>query len=171
MIRYTLKCENDHVFESWFPSAEGYDRLRAAGLASCAICGSTEVDKTLMAPQVRPARDRAALPAPDDMPMESPAPQTGGAVAKPGTDTPPEHPSLSTPDTALAKAIARLRDEVEASSDYVGTEFASEARSMFVGDAPERAIHGEASAEEAKALADEGVPILPLPFSNRTKSN
>lgn len=170
MIRYTLKCENDHVFESWFPSAEGYERLRAAGLASCAICGSTSVDKTLMAPQVRPARDRAAAIPPSEMPLESPAPRSGGPVT-PAAEAKPETPSLSAPDTALAKAIARLRAEVEASSDYVGKEFVSEARSMFQGDAPERAIHGEASPEEAKALAEEGVPILPLPFSNRSKSN
>ncbi|MEM1078682.1 MAG: DUF1178 family protein [Pseudomonadota bacterium] len=170
MIRYTLKCENDHIFESWFPSVEGYERLRAAGLASCAVCGSTSVEKTLMAPQVRPARDRAVPTPPSEMPTESPAPQSAGPVT-PAVQATPEHPSLSTPDTALAKAIERLRTEVEASSDYVGEEFVSEARSMSLGDTPERAIHGEASPEDAKALAEEGVPILPLPFSNRTKSN
>lgn len=60
--------------------------------------------------------------------------------------------------------LAKLRREVEAKSDYVGTRFAAEARKMHDGDAPARPIHGEARIDEARALIEDGVPVLPLPF-------
>ena len=58
MIRYALTCDRDHGFESWFQSAEAFDRLRAAALVRCPDCGSGEVTKSLMAPQVQASRDR-----------------------------------------------------------------------------------------------------------------
>lgn len=158
MIRYTLKCDRDHVFDAWFHSADAFEKLRKSRMTSCAVCGSPEVDKTLMAPRVQASRSREIAPLPSE-----------AAATAPGADG--KSFSLSEPDSPLAQAIARLRAEVEASSDYVGTDFATEARAMHLGDTPTRAIHGEARLDEARALAEEGVPILPLPFSNRTKSN
>lgn len=66
MIRYNLKCTNDHQFDSWFADAASYDTLRGRNLVSCAVCGDTDVSKSLMAPQIRPARgalSQAASPA------------------------------------------------------------------------------------------------------------
>lgn len=159
MIRYTLKCDRDHVFEAWFQSADAYEKLHKASMTSCAICGSTKVEKSLMAPRVQASRGKTEV-------VETP-PETPPVAKSDGS----ESLSLSEPDSPLAKAISRLRAEVEASSDYVGNEFATQARAMHEGDMPERAIHGEARLEDAKALAEDGVPVLPLPFSTRTKSN
>ena len=131
MIKYTLKCKHGHAFESWFQSAEAFDRLSSAGHISCVECGSTEVEKSVMAPQVRPGR----------------------AVE------------------ARTKALQAMRAHVEENSDYVGGDFATEARAMHLGDAPERSIWGEANATEAKALIDDGVPVLPLPFTPKSKAN
>lgn len=167
MIRYTLKCEQNHVFDGWFPSAEGFERLRAASLTTCTICGSTEVHKCLMAPQVQTARDRPSSGA-EDTGLDTTAPAPNAAAPRPADDAPV---SLSTPETPLAQAIARLRKEVETSSHYVGQNFASEARAMHTGDTPERAIYGEARPEEARALIEDGIPVLPLPFVNKTKTN
>jgi len=158
MIRYTLKCDRDHVFKSWFQSADAFEKLRSTGMASCAVCGSSTVDKTLMAPRVQPGRSKAAPPAPATVP-EGQHEATTAPV------------SLSEPDSPLAKAIQRLRAEVEASSDYVGKDFVRQARAMHLGETQERAIHGEARPEDARALVEEGVPVLPLPFANRSKSN
>jgi hypothetical protein len=167
MIRYTLKCDKNHEFDGWFPSAEGFERLRASRLTTCPVCGSAEVTKTLMAPQVHGGRSRSGdVPAPAHPAALAGTPGAAGTPAPPGAQV-----SLSAPDTPLAKAIARLRAEVEASSDYVGANFVREARAMHHGETPERAIHGEAHPGEARALAEDGIPILPLPFSNRTKSN
>jgi hypothetical protein len=149
MIRYALKCNNDHGFESWFASAAAFDALAASGRITCMHCGSTEVTKSLMAPNVRPARD--AVPSVTETPA-------------------PERP-LSTPANPMEAAIAALRAQVEANSEYVGMNFATEARAIHDGDAPERAIFGEARYDEAKALLDDGIPVAPLPFMPQRKTN
>jgi hypothetical protein len=137
MIRYALRCDRDHGFDSWFGSAEAYDRLRAAGHVACPDCGSTVVDKALMAPSVSPARDKA-LAAPRD-PREA--------------------------------ALAELRRQVEENSEYVGLEFATEARRIHEGEAPERSIYGEARLDEARRLIEDGVPVAPLPFLPKARAN
>lgn len=148
MIRYTLKCDQNHSFESWFASAEAFEKLRAAGMVICAICGSTKVEKALMAPAVRPARKAAA-----------PVPEAAAEVP------------LSAPQNPMEEALAAMRREVEENSDYVGLNFAAEARAMHSGEAPERAIHGEAKLDEARALLEEGIPVTPLPFLPKRSTN
>jgi len=147
MIRYTLKCDKEHSFDSWFSSAAAFDALLAKGMVSCTICGSATVEKALMAPAVRPARKAAAAEA-----------------------TKPEAP-LSAPQTGIEEAFAAMRQAVEANSDYVGVNFVSEARAMHEGAKPERAIHGEARLDEAKALLDDGIPVMPLPFLPKRSRN
>jgi len=132
MIKFTLKCAQGHDFDSWFQSASAYDRLSATGMVSCAVCGSTQVEKA------QAAREEGAL--------------------------------TRKPDTA-EQAIAALRRKVEANADYVGTRFAQEARDMHEGVLPERAIYGEARPEEARRLIEDGIPVAPLPFAPRRKTN
>ena len=146
MIRYRLRCAEGHEFESWFASAAAYDTLCAAGHLSCAICGNSSVEKALMAPAVSAAAEAEAAPA--AAPAESP-----------------------TGEAELAARIEALRRQIEQNSDYVGMNFVKEARAMHLGDAPERAIHGEARIDEARALLAEGVPVAPLPFIPRRNTN
>lgn len=148
MIQYSLKCDNDHSFDSWFQSASAFEKLQGAGMVSCAICGSTDVKKSIMAPRVATSRKKAD---------------------KPGTETP--KPKLSEPSTAAEQALKELKTQIEKNSTYVGDNFATEARAMHLGDAPERQIHGEAKPEEAKKLIEDGVPVTPLPFMTGRKSN
>ncbi|WP_050929543.1 DUF1178 family protein [Aestuariivita boseongensis] len=150
MIQYTLKCSNGHRFDSWFQSASAFDKLVGANMVSCAICGVDQVEKAVMAPRVRPARN-AAAPQPE---------------AEQVSDRP-----LSKPATPQELALAQLKEHVEKNSDYVGMNFASEARAMHDGDAPARAIHGEARLDEAKKLIEDGVPVAPLPFRPTRKTN
>ena len=147
MIQYALKCSEGHSFDSWFQSAEAYDKLAAAGMVSCAVCGSSKVEKAIMTPRVRPARTAAKL-----------------------ADEPRER-RLSDPASAAEQALAELRRKIEANADYVGKEFADEARKIHLGEAPERSIYGEARVDEAKALAEEGVPVALLPFVPNRKTN
>jgi hypothetical protein len=142
MIRYSLKCAADHGFESWFQSGAAFDSLHAAGHVTCPVCGSSAVEKSLMAPMVRPTREDEAA-----------------------------KPSLGTPATELEQALAALRRQVEENSEYVGVNFVTEARRIHAGDAPERAIYGEARADEAKKLIEDGVPVAPLPFLPARKAN
>lgn len=145
MIRYNLKCGVGHGFDSWFQGADGFATLQAAGQVVCPVCGSPEVEKELMAPAVRPARKAEA--------------------------SAPARPDLSAPASDLEEKIAALRRQIEENSDYVGMNFAAEARAIHAGDAPERAIHGEARPDEARAMIEEGLPVAPLPFLPARKVN
>ncbi|MEO1641642.1 MAG: DUF1178 family protein [Pseudomonadota bacterium] len=133
MIKFHLKCDQDHQFESWFQSNAAFDKLAETGMISCTACGSTEVSKSMMAPAVPAKANSIAVP--------------------------------------TEKALAALREKVETSSDYVGKGFAKEARDMHDGLIPERPIYGEANLKEAKALVDDGVPVMPLPFMPKKKTN
>ncbi len=154
MIQYSLKCPDGHQFDSWFQSADAFDKLHRAGLVTCAICGCGDVEKAIMAPRVRPARSAAT-------PTEPPQPKPDKT-----SETP-----LSAPASAAEQALAELKKQVEANSDYVGENFAKEARAIHTGDAPERAIYGEANLEEAKGLIEDGVPVAALPFRPGRKTN
>jgi hypothetical protein len=151
MIRYTLRCAEGHGFESWFKSGESYEALASSGHVQCPDCGTTKVEKSLMAPQVQPARRKAAA-APAETPARTPGP-------------------LTAPETERERALAELRAQVEANSDYVGMNFVAEARAMHEGLAPSRSIHGEARLDEARKLIEDGVPVAPLPFLPRSRTN
>jgi hypothetical protein len=144
MIRYALTCDKNHDFESWFASADAFDKLKAAGRVSCAVCGSVLVEKSLMAPAVRTSRKAEAAEA--------------------------AHP-LSRPQSEVEEALAALRRQIEENSEYVGLNFAAEARAMHDGDQPHRSIYGEARPEEARRLIDDGVPVAPLPFLPQRRTN
>ncbi|MEO9827400.1 MAG: DUF1178 family protein [Paracoccaceae bacterium] len=159
MIRYALKCESDHSFESWFKSADAFDALVAKRMITCPECGSDHVEKSLMAPGVRASRDTPSAPETD---------QTKETAVEPGVS---QNVMTNAPDPKLAEAIKTIRDHVEKNSDYVGDKFAEEARAMHDGDTPHRPIYGEAKVEDAKKLIDDGVPALPLPFIPRQKTN
>ncbi|PJE36448.1 DUF1178 domain-containing protein [Pseudooceanicola lipolyticus] len=139
MIQYALKCAEGHTFDSWFQSAEAFDRLARTGMVSCAVCGGTKVEKAVMTPRV-------------------------------STGEKPKGP-LSKPASPAEQAMAELRRRVEENSDYVGADFVREARAMHDGDIPERAIYGEARIDEARKLAEDGIPVAPLPFMPNRKSN
>ncbi|WP_291734983.1 DUF1178 family protein [Leisingera sp. F5] len=170
MIQYSLKCTDGHSFDSWFQSAAAFDKLAAAGLVSCAVCGGAQVEKAIMAPRVRPGRKAVSA-------VGEPEPQTTAPAAPvPVPSTAPATPLagpglLSRPSGEVEQAIADLRKKVEENSDYVGGSFVQEARAMHLGEAPERAIHGEAKLEDARELIEEGVPVMPLPFRPGRKTN
>lgn len=196
MIQYALKCENGHRFDSWFQSAAAFDKLTAVGMVTCEACGSSKVEKAIMAPRVQSARksvsaqidaqqrqvekqaeqqaeqQRDQTPAaspgtqPTNLPTNQPSPSAPADIS--GSDAPA---SLSAPDSDQARAIQELKKQVEANSEYVGKSFADEARAMHLGDTPERAIHGEANLDDAKQLLEDGVPVVPLPFTPGRKTN
>ena len=143
MIKFSLTCANDHAFESWFQSSAAFDTLCAKSLVNCGTCGSTEITKSLMAPAVRPARGQQ------------------GASERALTG------AISDRETELEK----LRKHVEMNSDYVGMNFAAEARAMHEGDAPSRSIYGEAKVDDARSLIEDGVPVAPLPFRPTRQTN
>ena len=153
MIRYALRCEAGHDFESWFSNSEAYDKQRKRGLVSCPLCGSARVEKAVMAPSLG-ASGR------DEMPVVEPgkAPE-----APPPENMPAPVAMISKQERELRKKLKELRDHVTKNADYVGPKFPEEARRMHYGEIEHRSIYGEATPDAAKALADEGIEFHPLP--------
>ncbi|MFQ5439083.1 MAG: DUF1178 family protein [Paracoccaceae bacterium] len=153
MIRYALKCDRDHSFESWFRSAKAFDALRASDMVACVVCGSTSVKKAIMAPRVAPHRQ--TLPPNRKAPPPTPAPRG----------------ILSEPASPAEQMLRELRTHIEERSENVGQDFAREARAIFEGNAPRRPIIGEAKPQEAKSLIEDGIPVAPLPWCDGSKTN
>ena len=164
MIQYAIKCTDGHEFDSWFQSASAFDKLVAAGMVSCVVCGGTNVVKAIMTPRVRTGRKAATLPDMGDT-RETDLPVPSDPTPKPSSNP------LSEAKNPAEQALADLRKKVEANADYVGKDFAAEARAMHLGDTPVRSIYGEAGLEEAKQLVEDGVPVAPLPFRPNRKIN
>jgi len=158
MIHYQLRCtstEQEHAFDGWYRDSAAFDSLVRAGLVECPLCGGTGVARALMAPAIpkkgRPARDAAAPAAP-------PAP------------APPEAPAAAAgPMPAQLRAmLQKLRAEVERTCDYVGDDFAEEARRMHNGESERRGIFGEASDAETEALREDGIEVSRVPWVPRS---
>ncbi|GGF44983.1 hypothetical protein GCM10007301_00590 [Azorhizobium oxalatiphilum] len=148
MIRYTLKCVQDHTFDSWFPSADSFDAQKSRDLVSCPTCGSTQVEKAMMAPAVS-RTDRGTARRPQSAPAAEEAPTS---VALMGEQ-----------EQAFRTLLRELRDHVTSNADYVGDKFANMARQMHEGTLEHRSIYGEASTEDLKALREDEVEVFPLP--------
>jgi hypothetical protein len=151
MIKYALRCEREHGFESWFPDSASYEKQRKRGLVDCPVCGSTKVDKQIMAPNIRVSADI------DVRPQETPAPAAAAAPADPAFVLASEQAKQ------LRAMIRELHAHVAANTEDVGARFAEEARKIHAGEADDRAIRGRASLAEAIELHEEGIGVLPLP--------
>ena len=154
MIRYALRCERGHAFESWFQSSSAYESQEKRKLVNCPVCGSAKVERAIMAPQVVSKKGR-----------ESGAPAPVAPVAAPATEVaaPASTPLLMAQERELRAKLKELRDHIVKNADNVGERFPTEARKMHYGDIEHRPIYGEASPDEARSLIDEGVEVTPLP--------
>lgn len=163
MIRYALRCDKDHSFDSWFRDSAAFDALAAAGALSCPECGSATVSKAIMAPRLgrRRAEPAEVIEAPAAAVPAAPAPATAqGPKPAPAGAVLPEGDKLRV-------LLRELRRQVEANCDYVGPAFAEEARRIHKGESDRRGIYGEASPEEAEALAEEGIEVGRIPWLPR----
>jgi len=141
MIVYDLSCASGHRFEGWFGSSADYALQRERGLVACPQCGSVAIDKAPMAPAVPMKGNRRA---------ESKRPVAGGA--------------LPLEAAAMLRKLAEAQAEALKSSTWVGEAFAEQSRAIYYGEREGAAIHGQASPDEAKALLDEGITVMPLLF-------
>jgi len=142
VIRYSLSCEDGHAFDAWFGGSEAFEDQRDRGLVACPLCGSTKVDKTLMAPSVstsrkkrKPAAERESVPVAANVPSDGEA----------------------------ASMLRKLRQHLTENAEHVGDKFAEEARRIHYNEAEKRGIYGQATSDEARALIEEGIEFHPLP--------
>lgn len=147
MIVFNLRCvPAAHVFECWFDSAAGYEQQQAKGLVACPACGATDVTRAPTAPRLARKGN------------QNPARSSGTPVNRESSDQRPV-------SAGLGEALAKIADAQAAAlknSEWVGGKFSEEARAIHYGETEQRAIHGETTPQEARALHEEGVPVAPL---------
>ncbi|MEN3748743.1 DUF1178 family protein [Sphingomonas sp. HF-S3] len=153
MIVFDLKCGTGHVFEAWFGSSTAYEDQRSRGLLACPMCGSADVAKAVMAPNVAAKgnqRSAPAVPAIQPPPAQPPAP----------ADAPPSPELVKAALATLAQLQAKMLEQ----SQWVGGSFVSRARAMHAGEEDHAPIHGQATPEQARELVEDGIQIAALPF-------
>ena len=155
---FNLKCVHGHAFEGWFKSHVAFEDQQAQGLLTCPFCDSNEVEKTLSAPRLN--LSSAAEP------QESAPPATSEPTASRQAAVMTSAPGGA---PALAAALKMVRERLAQSED-VGDRFAEEARAMHANELPARPIHGQTSLETAQELAEEGIPVVAIPFGNLLKT-
>ena len=175
MICYRLKCTDGHGFEGWFASSSAFDDQRAAGALECPICGSSKVDRALMAPAIASGRRDARRPHTE--PAEAPPASSEAAVAdggaagandgaaeRPPAPVPRSEPNVDGDDgRRLRAAVRALHQVLRQSGTNVGRDFPEHARAIHYGEREPSQIYGQADPDEARELIEEGVSIMPLP--------
>ena len=134
MIRFSLNCEHGHDFEGWFRNNDDFDAQQKLGMIECPACTSKKVGKALMAPSISTSRRKEKV-----------------ALA------------VNAEHRKALQQIKALTEKLRENADYVGDKFAEEARKIHFGETDPRGIYGEATPEEAKSLADDGVEFMPIP--------
>ncbi|HLL27854.1 MAG TPA: DUF1178 family protein [Xanthobacteraceae bacterium] len=142
MIRYVLICGAGHEFESWFSNSKACDAQMKRKLVACPVCGSTAVEKAIMAP---------SLVSPKGTQDQKPTGERQPAML------------LSDKDRELRAMLKTLHAHVKQNAEHVGGEFPKLAREMHYGEIEKRSIYGDAKPEEVRSLIDEGVDVHPLP--------
>jgi len=151
MIHYQLRCDQDHEFDGWFNDSTGFEKQAKRGLIECPTCGATKVRRALMTPAVA-TRDVPETRLPVPVPRVPPPAQ-------------PPQPHAGPPMPArMIAVLQRMREHVEKNCDYVGPEFAEEARKIHRGEAEVRGIYGETTPDEAETLAEEGIEVRSIPW-------
>lgn len=142
---FNLRCEHDHAFEGWFRSVAAFDEQLADGSLQCPSCGSTSISKALSAPRINLGAQQHSDATSEKQAAVMPTPQQ------------------------MQMLLLKMAREIAAKSEDVGERFPEEARRIHYKEAPERGIRGVASKDEAQALEEEGINVMPLPFAHLLK--
>lgn len=156
MIVFDLECRTGgHRFEGWFGSSEDFAAQQARGYVACPECGSADVIKAPMAPNL--ARKGNQLPS-------APAAASTAPAAVPPAAAPMARGAMPPEAAEMMRALAAMQAEALKQSRWVGDSFAEQSRAMHYGEQDAEAIHGQATLEEARALHEEGIEVAPLLF-------
>ena len=161
MIKYQLICHKSHGFEGWFGDSAAFESQQEAGLLTCPVCGSADVRRALMAPNLASPKTRKtdlAEKQPSAQPEPQPQPQA------------PQQASAALPSAAARKMqelmfeMRALQTKIREECRDVGNDFAEEARKIHYGEVEPEGIYGQATAEEHEALDEEGIEIMDMPW-------
>ena len=161
MIKYQLICDKSHEFEGWFGNSATFESQQESGLLTCPVCGSADVRRALMAPNLASPKTRKtdlAEQQPSAQPEPQPQPQA------------PQQASAALPPAAARKMqelmseMRALQTKIRQKCRDVGNDFAEEARKIHYGEVEPEGIYGQATAEEREALDEEGIEIMDMPW-------
>jgi len=156
MILFDLKCGKGHVFEAWFRDGTTAEKQIAGRKIACPSCGTAKVQKAPMAPRI----GKSGKPAAAESGTAEPSQPQGVVMTK----------EMASKAVQLRKELGELRKKIEANCDYVGGQFAEEARKIHYGETEARGIYGETSEEQAQELTDEGIEFSRVPWLPRQDS-
>ena len=138
MIKYNLKCQNDHEFESWFSNSKEYEKLNGKGFLECIYCSSKKINKSIMAPTILNSKEK-------DKKIE-----------------------INNQDFKDERnKLLKLRKYIEKNFDYVGKDFSKKVREVYYDKKNKKAIYGTTTSKEREELADEGIELLSIPWVNK----
>ena len=138
MIKYNLKCQNEHEIESWFSNSKEYEKLNKKGLLECIYCSSKKINKSIMAPMVSSVKDRHEHIVENKLGFEN-----------------------------EKKKLLKLRAFIEKNFDYVGKDFSRKVREVYYDKKNNKAIYGTTTAKEREELAEEGIDLLSVPWVSK----
>jgi hypothetical protein len=138
MIKYNLKCQNEHEYESWFFNSEEFDKLNKKGLLECIYCSSKKINKSIMSPMISHLKNK-------DQQIDTP-----------NIDFKNEK-----------KKLIKLRKYIEKNFDYVGKDFSRKVREIYYDKKNDKAFYGTTTPEEREELAEEGIDLLSIPWINK----
>lgn len=162
MILYDLKCGSGHVFEAWFRNSQTFDEQREAQAVACPVCGSDDVAKAPMAPNISTRSKNISIDR--EGPASNPGSGSSGRSSMHAMARGDGDKQVELSSKAVREALEQVRAHVEANFDYVGRSFPEEARRIHYGEAEPRPIYGDASPRESAALREEGVDVVEIPF-------
>jgi hypothetical protein len=138
MIKYNLKCQNNHEFESWFSNSEEFDKLNKRNLLECIYCSSKRINKSIMAPNISNSREKQYQITTDNKDYKNERTE-----------------------------LLKLRRYIEKNFNYVGKDFSKTVRDIYYNKKSNKAIYGTTTPEERKELEDEGIDLLSIPWVNK----
>tara|TARA_B100001769_G_C21640269_1_gene357311 strand:+ start:56 stop:478 length:423 start_codon:yes stop_codon:yes gene_type:complete len=138
MIKYNLKCHNDHEFESWFSNSKEYDNLNKKGLLECIFCSSKKINKSIMSPTIFNSKEKNKR-------IEATNENFKDKKNK----------------------LLNLRKFIEKNFDYVGNDFSKKVREVYYDKKSKKSIYGTTTTKEREELAEEGIDLISIPWANK----
>ncbi len=139
MIKYNLKCKNEHEFESWFSDSEEFDKLNKKNLLECIYCSSKNIKKSIMAPMISSSKKKMSAQL-----------------------------EIANKEIKEEKnKLLKLRKFIEENFDYVGKDFSKKVREVYYDKKSKKAIYGTTTPKERKELADEGIDLFSIPWISK----
>ena len=139
MIKYNLKCNNDHEFESWFSDSKEFERLKTRKLLECIYCNSKKIKKSIMAPMISVSKNNNV----NKFQIEEKILQK------------------------QRNKLIKLRNYIEKNFEYVGENFSEKVREIYYDQKNKKTIYGITTPEERKDLEEEGIDLLSIPWVNK----